>query len=528
MRFDWWARPSITAAIHGRTVYLLGTAGKGPIREPVVIQQASQAWETFGTEGTLARAAADIIAMNPGAAVHCFRLSGSYGICELMVPMERSDGTTVPTPGLTLRTVAGSDQDNQAGVRILDYDEGRSVLVMLDQEGRIQRTYWLHDYAFMGDLVRAINLDAEAGLSPCVAATSVPLVEPVKLRECASGEVVYFTGASSEVDLTKDDLFLALEQAYDLLLGQPMDVIVPLGVYLDDAYPVAYYGSAEYAQSTYGSSEDRLTLWDTEKDQPATFHSQLVEFCRKQMNLGQMTHGVIGTRPLIDPAILQDPDNYVVRLVKETALGNRIGLVEGEGEQVVDYGGFISIVVGDLLYQAGTYNEHWDTGALAYAAMLTALDASYTTTNKPVPGNPPQRVAFETQTLKDLAFLGVVAFRFSVKQQTLVVHNGVTAALPDSDLHQIANVRMMQLTLAVLNDYLQELKGRSMDELILSQEVPRRLTEILDSLKTVGVLTDYRFTYNFLRAARMLVVQLSFRTRNMVNEISVSGESMLM
>lgn len=528
MRFDWWAEPRETLTNYGRTVYLLGTAEKGPIREPVLIREPDQASKIFGNTGTLARAAADLLTMNPRASVYCFRVSGIYGKLDLMIPVEQTDGSIAPEIGLTLRSVDGSDADNQLGVQMIDYDDSRTLLAIVDQEGRVRRSYWLHDYSFLGDLVRTINTDASAGLCPVVAATDQPLMEPTLLREYAGSRVMYLAGADSQVNLTKDELFLALEEAYDMLKGRPMDVVLPLGAFMDDAYSVSYYGSSQYSQAVYGSADDRLTLWDTEKDRPATFHGQLAEFCAEQERLGWMTHGVIGMRPLDDPLAQQDPDGYVTRLVQETALGDRTGLVEGEGEKAIDRGGYVSIVINDFLYQAGTYDEHWDTAAIGYAAVLTGLDGEYTTTNKPVPGNPPQRVEFETETLKDLAFMGIVAFRNSVKQQALVVYNGVTAALPDSDLHQIANVRMVQLTLSVLNDYLRELKGRNMNELILSNEVPKHLTEILDQLKVAGILTDYRFTHTFLRPRRMLSVALTFRVRNMVDEISAIGESMLM
>lgn len=530
MRFDWWAQPQGYPEDFGRTIYLLGTAGKGPIREPVRIQESDQAARLFGEQGTLARAAADVYATNPQATIYCFRVAGAYATARLHVPVEDPEGGPYPVPrvGLFLRSREGSEADNALGIQGLSLPDGRAALNFVAADGSIQKTYWLEDYPFLGDLVRTINADATLGDCPCFASTDVPLVETEALMEYLGEGTRLLSGGHAAVDLTPDDLFLALEDSYAMLMGRHIDVVVPLGARLDDAYLADYYGSGEYTEAHYASPEDHLTLWDTQEDRPATFHAQLALFCEAQQKFGWMTHGVIGLRPLTDPTLAEDPGEYVARLILETALRKRLGLVEGEGDGAIDKGGYVSIVAGDLLYGAGSLREHWDTGALAYAAMLAGLDGNLSTTNRLVPGNPPQRIEFDTDTLKDLSFMGVVTFRTSVKQQALVVHNGVTAALPDSDLHQVSNVRMVQLTLANLNALAREFKGEQIADLMRTNEVERLVNEMLDGLKQAGILSDYRFFHQFLRPRRMLAMSLVFKTRNMVSEIGASGEMMLM
>jgi hypothetical protein len=537
IRMDWWAAPRGYPENLGRTICLLGTAGRGPIKEPVLIEHPDQATAIFGTEGTLTRAAIDIYSLNPLASIYCFRISGAYATLDMDLAVgEATEEVSLDiVRGLHLRSRLGNESDDEIGINFAIFQSedpenipGRGALLMFGAEGQTLRTYWLHDYPTVGELVRIINEDADRGDSPCYASTDWPAENSGMLTYYMGPDTLYLSGGQASITLDKDELFLALSDAYELLLGRHIDVIIPLGAYLDDAYLYDYWGSGEYSEGHFASPEDHLTLWDTDTDAPATYHAQLVEFCRAQQGFGWMSHGVIGMRPLTDPLIEEDPSTYILQIVEETALKKRLGLVDGEGDSARDYGGYLSIVAADLLYQPLTPNEHWDTGALAYAAMICGMDSALTTTNRVVPGNLQQRIEFDTETLRDLAYLGVVAFRTSVKHSALVVSNGVTAALPSRDAHLLSNVRMMQIAICNLNALIRDFKGENIDDLRRSGEVERQVTDLMDNLKLAGILRDYRFFHRFNTATRGLIMNLQLQTRNSLEHISASGELTLM
>ncbi|WP_421021518.1 hypothetical protein, partial [Klebsiella pneumoniae] len=87
-------------------------------------------------------------------------------------------------------------------------------------------------------------------------------------------------------------------------------------------------------------------------------------------------------------------------------------------------------------------------GAVHYAAILTGhFD---TTTNAQLGDDVELLYELSSYTMQELARIGVVTFRNSVRLGN-VVASGVTAGSPESELHSVANLRMVQITIAYMN-----------------------------------------------------------------------------
>lgn len=516
MRFD-MQEFLTTAPNRGKTILLLGTAEDGPVMMPTAISSPTQFEAVFGdvTKGDLGQAFLEVYRSNKNLDIHLMRISGSQSTAEFY----SSNGVV-----MTARSKYGGEKYNYISISFENSSfqgtpRNAMIVTTADSSKRPQNkmVYYLDQYEYINDLIQAVNTDARRGVVPITFSTGSPFSTIQDLWDVSEGSLTWFEGGTTGLGLTKNDRYLALEDAYSLLEGYYIDIIVPVEAFFDDSHPVAFYGQGVYGTSYYASKRDYLSLTDSEdRDQIVSFHKQLITFCSTQQSFGIFTHGVIGIHPVEDPLLLERyPYSFIQKLVQVTAFKDRRGLSTTQSGQTVDYGNYISVVAGEFIYKAGTDEEYFNNFYLVYAAMLAGIFTDISTTNRPVPiTDVTLRYELSSEEIRELADIGVVTFRNSVRKG-IVVCNGVTAALSESDMHYVSNVRMVQLTMSLIDQVTQELVGLDLPAVVMSKELDRVVGELLKYLasSSVGILKGYSFSTSWNQDTQQGNVDLKLMPR---------------
>jgi hypothetical protein len=476
----------------GNVIVLLGTAGTGPVLEPVRVISPEHAVEVFGNKGSLYDYYTGVYGINQRAVYYLVRITGSHATAVLKIFSPEEDNVI---DGLKLMAVDGSAAYNSVQAGFEAGEDGQCLFI--EEAGR-KNTYSLSECVTLGLLVSRINQNARRKLSKIVASTSYSNYPSTSLLDNYSGPIE-FSGGSDGLDADKTEMYYALGRAYEFLNDRRTDIVVPLGVYFNDVIEPSYYGNASYGQGKYSSKEQLLNL---EVDGTrCTFHGQLLDFCECQMSIGCMAHGVLAMRPLPEPDKMPDPVEFGRGLVEASCLNSRYHLSTINQGNIRDRGCNISIVCGDILYPDGRLR----TGAAGYAATIAACGME-STTNVPVNGIVGQQLQFSSDVRRYLSDNGLVSFRHSVKNG-IVVANGVTAATTDSSLHFLSNIRTVQYVLARLKAATDIYIGEGFSFITAYDILNRTIEEVLNDIVSKNHLQWYSFK---LKLTRSNTVQVSF------------------
>jgi hypothetical protein len=501
----------------GENLYILGTSEDGPIMQPMRINDPQHAARVFGDrlKGTLVRAFEQAYDINSNIPIYLMRITGKSAKLKIAGFV---DGEYVDL--INLRMIYGGSKYNDVVVRV-EHRETTGETVLAFDFGDYNVSYALNEHMDIDHLIKHINEDARANIHHIFATTEYGHL-PTEIVTASYTDSWQFTGGEDGVDATRDELYIACDEALTLLLGRPIDVIVLAGMYVDDVHPVAFYGQAVYGNAMYASNEDFLQLVDTmDNNRFVSYHERLIDFCRDQMKLGYMSHGVIGLRPLKTvPDTIEHDDSYIVRLVQATIFRDRYGLMEFRNGQWSDKGHYISVAGFEPIFRQGTPQEYYDNGAVAYAALLAGHYD--TTTNVKIPIQA-LRYELSEDTMGQLATLGVVTVRNSVRNG-YVVTSGVTAAHWESELHDVANMRMSQLTIANMNDIVQTIYESDIAPEVRRLFTEKLVKERLEELARLGVLVNYDYRILFDPKNDYGTIALTLQTKYTVEGISTSAE----
>ncbi|MCX7610392.1 MAG: hypothetical protein N2043_02240 [Ignavibacterium sp.] len=511
-----------------RSILLLGTANDGPVNFPTKVTNFEHAKSIFGeeTEGNLLSACRIVFDnITSDSIVYLMRVSGKEARAELLI--EEVDEETVKQKiGIGFRSYHGGKQYNSILIYAsLDEETNEPFLLFYNAETEQQsNTYWLNQYKTVSELCQHISEDTRNGKGWVLAYTNIPKesiqsIIPNMLNEMSFENEFYLEGGESGVDICKDEYFLALENAYELLHGFYCDVVVPVEAYFDDTYPRNFYGDSFYFNQFYAKKRDYIWL-DDENKKPRMFHKQLIDFCQKQMRFGFMPHGVMGFYPITDPReYTQHPYSLSLARVLNSPLSTREGMGEKQFDNVIDKGYFISVVMGDFLDK----NENLIPGYLVYASLLLNLKIEDTTTNQPIPNQDKYRLIyeFETKEIEKLSELGVVTFRNN-RKKGLVVSNGCTCSIPTSPFHWYSNVRQSQIVFSMLYESLKDFEGRTAPFQILIREAREIGESVLKELKKANVVLDYNLNIT-MDSLNEMYVEVELQPKYAVEFIKVSG-----
>ncbi len=504
----------------GKNVYLLGTSVDGPYMEPMHIRSKEHARKIYGdeTKGTLVKAFDEVYDRNRSASIYLMRISGESSTYSVW-GLDKSTGEY--TSVMEFYSIDAGEVHNDTYIELhYDSDHDTKELFISTADGYF--SYVLTFDMTLSALSKAICDDCRAGRHRIMMSTRKPYALFQEF-EFEFEEPQYLSGGSDGTQATRDELYLSLDLAYSILLGRAIDVIVPVDVYVDDVHPAYVYGDAVYGTAYYSHNKDYLQLIDTENgNRPVSYHEQLIEFCREQISLGYMTHGVIGLRPLETiPHNIHEDDSYIQRLIEATAFKERIGFLEFVNGAWFDKGFYISVVASELIYHQGTPREYYANGATRYASILSGHFE--TTTNLEIGEDAVLRYELSTKMRARLAHLGIVTFRDSVRLGQ-VVHSGVTTALASTDYHHIGNVRMVQIVLAHMNEIVEIIYESYADSDLRRYYLEELVKERLKELKDDQILLHYDYSISYRADDKYGAISLTLQTKYSTEGIQISTD----
>ncbi len=498
--------------LYGRKIYLLGTSDLGPVNTPVKIQSASHVKHTFGEQGTLLDAYRVIKESDFDCDVYMVKVSGMHS--ELYLDINVAGGGII-TNGFYMKAKSANEMYDNVEF-IIDTD-AVYINYTTDEIGNytLEYKYHLEDeygnpvydkdgnliFKTLYDLVEEINEDTRnlvsevycyANCEPGVMANTA--LVGVNLRDNM------LSGGNSGLYYNKNMLFNCLGDTYGILEGRDIDLIIPLECYYDDTWT-----SDEDALSLYYNF-DREYLTLSEDGEWVSYYKQLLEFCKRQMRFGYMTHGIMGLNKLDDPFI--DQEAYYEKL----RYFNKINKDDKEYDK---YRQLVSVCVGDLY---STYGTRVNNGYIAYASLVANLNITKNTTNEPLPDSFTTFIDFDQRMLNKLKDLGYTTFRYSVLKKTVVCANGVTTS-DDKNFKYFCNMRMCQLTMCRVRELLMSYIGENINTLIETREIEQSVINLMNQLVVAKVLTGFGINSISNPNTGHLMLDISFKTQYMLEMI---------
>lgn len=492
---------------YGKTIYLLGTSDIGPTNSPININNESQLSIIFGTKGSLMQGYKEVRAGNPDANIFLCKTTGTHSILHLDVNVANGN---IIKDGLIFKAKFSSQIYNQIKVNIDEY----SIKFTFPKElGGGIKEYKYNDYEILGLLVRQINNDTFNGdnyvYGQCIADQ---FTKTYGSLDVVNHSELYMYGGDNGLLYCKNMYYYCLANTYELLEGEDIDIIVPLEAFIDDVFiPVDTYGSIPYGQGMYRNDKDFLNIKDSNGKQ-VNYYEQLLLFCVRQMRFGTMTHGVMGFNRTVDKSLYHDKDGYLIDIIKPGIESNKVS------PELLQYKFLISIVGGDLSFDNTSNN-----GYTFYSGLISGISILTSTTNKAFSEYVELFNEFDNLDMNYLSELGVVSFRKSPLNDLVVVSNGVTSSLSDSDMKYLCNVRMVQLTMAYIKDQFEGYIGEDICYLIDSGIAKYNLNSLLLFLRTYKIITEFNAQIVNDNEAGIITYYVDLKTAYMVESIKMTG-----
>ena len=495
--------------LHGRRIYLLGSAEFGPTNEPVNIKSSVGLRKKFGKHGTLINAFHAVKYTNRNNEVFLVKTTGEHAYAYLNVNTYAGD---IIEDGFIIASSESNEVFNEIKI-VIDVD-GISFHYPR-RLGIKDKKYAYSEYPTISLLSEAINKETRLKYNKLYTYYTVdPATPTLNAFYSCNPTIVWMYGGLCGLNYTKNMLYYCLERTYDMLESEDIDIIVPVDAFLDDIYPNDSE-ELEYAYNMkyYHSTKDYLT--EDTFGRPRSFLTQCIRFCRKQLNFGIVTHGVLGFNPHtnISRDYLYEGDH-----LKDMY----IACMEWNKAQSKNhfYEFMVSCVAGDIRYNFGTVT---DNAYLAYAAFCSAVTITEGTTNLPLSNSISLYQEFTEPVLADFAANGIVAFRHSPLYEIPVVYDGVTACTTHENYRLFVNVRMIQMTLSYLNKLYQFYIGWNMIDLIKEEIFVKDTKYILRVIMDKGILSDFTFNIAPYYAKNEIKVYLTLLTNYMTKAAVVAA-----
>ncbi len=494
-------------SMHGKHVYLLGSAEFGPTNEPILIKSTVGLYNKFGKQGTLIDAFHAIKYTDSDTEVYLVKTTGEHSTAYLNVNI---DGGEIIENGLTFTASQSNELFDDISILV---DTDKLVIVYPDTFSISSIQYYYSEYETIDKLVNAINKDTKAKRSYVYAYSSVDSSVPTKQAffACNPAEV-YMYGGQCGLYYTKNLLYNCLANTYQVLESHPIDIVIPVDAFIDDIYPDDAENSEHlYNQAYYQSTKDYLTQDFTGTQ--LSFMNQLLQFCIIQLNFGMVTTGIIGFN-----SSYRSKSNYLFESDELAKMYKACYTYNLDCCENPFYAFLLSVVAGDIKYNKGTII---DNGYLAYAALCANTIITSGTTNIPFSDTVSLYHEFSEPVLQELADIGIVTFRHSPLYNNVVVYDGITASPEHENLKLYCNVRMIQICMSYLNKLFQFYVGYDIVKLIKKEVILNNIENVLSYLNAKGIITSYSYIIVPYYAKGEVKVYLTFKTQYMVKSIQI-------
>ena len=497
----------LQSPLHGKRIYLLGSAEFGPTNEPILIKSTVGLYNKFGKQGSLINAFHALKYTNKNNNVYLVKTTGEHATAYLNINIQ--DGEIIEN-GFTFASSQSNEVFNDIEF-IIDVDK---ITIIFPKELNVKnKVYKYQEYPTIDKLASAINKDTKEKKSYIYAYYSVDPTTPTSNAFFPCNPTsVYMYGGQCGLNYSKNLLYNCLNNTYGILESHDIDIIIPVDAFMDDIYPDDSEGTQfQYNMKYYQSTKDYLTEDFTGKK--LSYMDQLLQFCLKQLNSGIITTGIIGYNSSYKywSKYLSESDD-IAQMYKACFEYN----LSNCENQFYSY--LVSVVAGDIRYNKGTII---DNGYLAYAALCANTIVTSGTTNIPISDAISLYHEFSEDVLKELADTGIVTFRHSPLYNTPVIYDGITASYSNENLKLYCNVRMIQMCISFINKLFQHYIGYDMVELIKDKIIIEDLHSILKILSSKGIITSYDFNVAPNYAKNEIKVYLNLMTCYMVKPIQL-------
>ncbi len=343
------------------------------------------------------------------------------------------------------------------------------------------------------------------------------LVQMMDLYEHLGGKHELVPGTLDEFELVEQGVYSKLE-------NYPVDIILLAEVYANTAIG--------------GYAEDGSLIVDHTKN----FATQLAQHCAMVTAKTWETIGVIGVVPVPQTG-LRDIQEYIDLLTSAVTLNEdkeayyiqrginprfenqhlmynlaTHELIYSDEGDPIDLGRYVNVVVGP---EVGLGHEklgnYISNGASIYASLISVLDPEISTTNKQIEAAGLRYNLSESQH-NQLAGGRYVAFESKINMngtRTIVVKDGVTAALPNSDYQRLSTIRITHATVQLIRQRADRFIGLP-NGIAQRNSLATEIQAALDRLKELGVLQNFKFS--IFSSARDRVLGNAFITLELVPE----------
>ncbi len=467
-----WIVSLVDTLYRDRTLYLIGTADKGPLNTPVVVRSLEQAIYRFGEQGTLIEAYRKIEPLVHEFDVALIKSTGAHAKASLRINHEFIEENAFEFVSVDANSVANGIQ--------IELDPDHLHILHPVELGGHRVTYRLNDYGVMSELAQAINDDAEAGrvsLNAVCYYNEWPVNCP--FYPC-NPSLISLQGGRDGLHVSDDDYYIALEATYEALQGVEMDVLIPIQAYLD-ATPIGIH-----------------------------FYEQLQTFCLSQIEHGCFTHGVMGLN-VIEGETEQEK---MERLKRVSALATR-------SLEAFDDCAVISVVATDVYYN---YLSFVDNGYLAYGVMLSQLAPNQNPTNQRLHDSIQLKDRLSLGIENEMSALGFVSFRYSPLKVCPVVTLDVTFTDGQTGLKYYHNLRMCEDVCLMVKELVDSYIGSSLTEITEELHLQQELDYLMYQLSSRSIIKEYDFDVRADATSNTLYLDLSLKTKYMVSSVSIYGD----
>ena len=509
MNFD-IGQDIISIENYGKVIYLLGSAELGGVNAPVKILNEQMLYDIFGTTGTLIEGYKQVLDIASSCDVICCKVTGTHSMISLDLNIRDQQ---VVEGGLVFKSKYANEIYNNI---IITIDNAGLSFYFPVQLGGGSRRYNFSDYEILGLLIRAVNTDTKSGLNHVHASTNTSQGTSLSgLIYSVNPDQMQMQGGYSGLIYNKNQYYFLLQDTYNLLESENIDIILPLDACMDDVHPRFYYGNSNYEQALfYSNQKDYLDILDS-NSKPLTFHKQLIDYCKRQMRFGLITHGVMGFNKIQDIEELNNQRYNYIEVINASPVSSREGFTRSPE---TDDGFFISVVAGEFEYSNGVIAN----GCTAYAGIMANNIISESLTNKPLGDKIKLETIFTTDDLGVMSRLGVVSFRNSVLNG-LVVSNAVTPVEDNNnEMHYSCNIRMIQLTLCFLKLQLDKFLGEDINVLVKNDTINKTVKNLLENLVEQKVLKSFGFNTNINKTTGECTINVDLKTLYMIETFSAS------
>lgn len=489
----------------GKTICFLGVAKDGPVNESILVHDAGDALEKFGSplESPLTKAYM-VYQESGGEDALLMRITGECARVEMYGPEDIVMELYARNAGVNGNSFMISLLEDKL---VIDYQEkGQAVT----------REFAYLEYDTVNYLAKTINQEM-GKIIEAVAIT--PTFVTSQLKENNVTYMNFYSGDDG-TNVTKNDLYNALETSLLLLEGKGIDIVVPVGMYVDDVQPLYYIDNPEYGDMYYVEDRDYLDI-DSPRGGKEGYHKLLISFARKQLSMGIYTHVIMGMNPIPDTI----PEGYspIAKIAQASPIGREDGFRVWSYNNWYDIGHYMSVCYGDYLYFKGSGMDMVDNWYISYAALWISSGYGESTTGISIKGGEPVQ-DFE-EILGDLTKLGLVTYRYSVLKGWCV-SAGITQGISTNPLYYAANTKIIQRAFVKLQDDINIYLDNESNPIITQSSLSKVVEKSLNERRNIDkIITDYDYTITFESGTDVIVIEMILYTPFTIEEIRATSRT---